>query len=306
MVDMVAAVLAKKAEKIKRYPCKSNRASGLGYFVPELEGCLRRGVYERTRWQEKELISPELQLIFDEGNNQEMMILRDLADAGIPIIEQQTMYEWPDYQITGHIDGKLVDGERAIPVEIKSMSPNIFSQVRTFEDFKKKPWTRAYMAQATMYMLMQNIDEMVFILKNKSTGALRQINCGLDYELGEFCIRAAEQINKHVADDTLPDRITDRQKCADCPYKLICLPDVNFGEPLKITDDPDFEKRVERYLELKNAAEESKKLWDTIKVEAKAQAGETGELNMMIGKYHLTGKNDSRGAFRLKIEGLDG
>lgn len=301
MKNLVELVLQKKAEKIRRYPCNSNRASSIGYSVPELEGCLRRGVYERTSWEQKELHDAKLQTIFDEGHIQEAAVLRDLAEAGVQIIEQQTPYEWKEHQITGHVDGKYIEDGIAYPIEIKSMSPNIFSIINSFEDMKKKPWTRTYMAQITIYMLLQGIDKAIFFLKNKSTGELKQLTVDLDYELGEACLKTAETINGHIKAGTLPDRIKDIDKCSDCPFKLICLPDVSWGTPLQIKDDPEYEAKLTRYFELENAADESKKLYEIIRERAAASADEKGNLNILVGKYTITGKKDTRGAFRIKI-----
>jgi CRISPR/Cas system-associated exonuclease Cas4 (RecB family) len=305
MKNLVEAILTKKAEKIQRYPCLSNRASSVGYFVPMLGGCLRRGVYERTSWQEKELHDAKTQLVFDEGNLQERAILRDLADAGIDIIEQQTPFEWKEHQITGHVDGKYVEDGIAFPIEVKSMSPFIFDTVYTIEDFRKKPWTRAYLAQITLYMLMQNVDKAIFILKNKSSGELRQITVDLDYELGEACISACEAINGHIAGSTLPDRISDLVTCRECPFKMVCLPGTDFGQELKIKDDPEFEKKIDRYLDLKPDELECGKIWDGIKAQAKAEVGSAGVLNIMVGKYLLTGKIDAKGTLRIKIDRTD-
>ena len=199
MRNLIQPILDLKATKIKRWPCYSNRASETGYAVPMLEGCLRRGVYARTNWQDRELIDAKTQLIFDEGNNQERQVLRDLSEAGIEIVEQQSAWEWKEYEISGHIDGSWIEDNIAYPVEIKSMHPAIFDAVFTFEDMKKKPWTRAYMAQITLYMLHKNIDKGIFILKNKSNGDLRQITVDLDYELGEAILKTAEEIGRaHV------------------------------------------------------------------------------------------------------------
>jgi CRISPR/Cas system-associated exonuclease Cas4 (RecB family) len=307
MLDLITPIMESAASRIKRMPCKSNRASMIGYFIPELGGCLRRGVYERTRWQEKELHSPETQLIFDEGNEQERWVLKSLAEAGITVIEQQTMFEWTTYNITGHVDGKLIipGFDYAIPLEIKSMHPAIFDSVNCFEDFKKKSWTRAYMAQGTVYMLCQSIDTCVFLLKNKSNGQYKQININLDYELGEWCVSAAEKINTFVANDAVPDRIEDRKTCMDCPFKLICLPDIQFGTELKITEDPIFEQRIDRYLLLKPDSMECIKIYDQIKSQSKATAGESGEMNLIVGKYHLTSKFDAAKRFQLDIKIID-
>ncbi|MGW8324054.1 MAG: CRISPR-associated protein Cas4 [Desulfobacterales bacterium] len=302
MKNLIQPILDFKTSKIKRYPCFSNRASSIGYFVPMLEGCVRRGVYERTHWKEKELYDAKVQLIFDEGHNQERQVLLDLAEAGISIILQQSADEWKEYNITLHIDGAFVEDDIAYPVEIKSMHPKIYSAIHCIDDFKKKPWTRAYLAQMTIYMLCKNVDKGIFILKNKSSGELKQITVDLDYELGEACLKTAEAINKHISEGTLPDRINDREKCKECPFKAVCLPEISFGEPLKIHDDPIYEKRIDRYFELKNSSDECKKIYELIREEAKSSLSDTGQLNEIVGKHHLTGKLDAKKALRLSIK----
>ena len=88
MKDLITPILEMKSKSIKRMPCYVNRASSLGYAVPMLDGCVRRGMYERTHWEQKELHDVNVQLIFDEGNQQEKSVLRDLDEAEINIIEQ--------------------------------------------------------------------------------------------------------------------------------------------------------------------------------------------------------------------------
>jgi len=312
--NLIEAVLVEKSKKIKRYPCHVNRASSLGYAVEMLGGCLRRGVYERTNWGDKKMWEVTSILIFEEGDRQENAVFRDLLDAGHPIIEQQTPYEWktPDGELlaTGHIDGKLIcqddNGQSvAVPVEIKSMHPNIFGGIYSLEDFKKKPWTRAYLAQITLYMLMNNIDIGLFILKNKSSGQLKQLIVNLDYELGEKCIQAAEQINQHVKARTLPDRCKDRDVCKECPFNHICLPDLNFGQEIEIGDDPSFESKVKEYLEIKEAGSKAKNLWEKVIRPKMAATAKDGNLNLLIGNYHLTGKLNVNGAFLGKIKLID-
>lgn len=291
-------------KRIRRLPNYTNRASMLGYFVPELDGCLRRGVYERARWAEKELINPKVQLIFDEGNNQEKSVLKLLSEVDVDIIEQQTAFEWPEYQITGHIDGTYIYEGVPIPIEIKSMHPNIFIQMNSFQDFDKKPWTKSYKAQINLYMLFKNVNRALYILKNKSTGEIKTLVIELDYELSEWCLKAAEKINEHIKNKTVPGRITDREKCKSCPFKLICCPDINFGEPLQIVDDPDFEKRLISYNEIETLSKEAKSTYEIIKERCKETAAKSKnkELNLICGQFSLTGKFDRRGAFRMKIE----
>jgi len=297
-------MLEKAEAERKRYPCDVNRASSIGYFVPELEGCVRRGVYERTSWEQKELWDAQSILRFREGDRQERAVLRDLMDTGAEVIEQQATYDWKEYQIRGHVDGKLIINGQALPLEIKSCSPNIFPLISDWDSLLKKPWLRAYQAQVTCYQLMQDVDQAVMLFRDKSSGLTKQVNVGLDYELGEACIRTAEEINRHVDAGTMPDRITDRQTCARCPFRHLCLPDIEFGEPLQIRDDPEFEERLDRAMGSKDAADTYKKEWDIVRAEAKASAGPGGELKLIVGKWSLVGKTSKTGRFSLKVEEL--
>jgi hypothetical protein len=52
---------------------------------------------------------------------------------------------------------------------------------------------------------------------------------------------------------------------------------------------------------MKPTEKECKDVYDIVRGEAKAQTVD-GNLNLVVGKYHLTGKNDTRGAFRFDIE----
>jgi len=303
MINIVEAVEKNVQTRIKRIPCKSNRASSVGHYVPELNGCLRRGALERTRWQEKELPDTRLQMIYDEGNREEKAVLRMLEDAGITVIEQQSVGEWEKYNITWHLDGVIVDDGVAVPIEIKSMAPHIYDMIKCLDDFNKKPWTRAYLAQIQIYLLGKNVDHGIFILKNKSTGAIKTVDVKLDYALAESCIKACETINTHVKAGTLPERIKDVEVCKDCPMKTVCAPGMNFGTEMKIADDPEFEHRIDKYLSMKSDAKECDDIYEVIRNRVVATA-KGQSLKILIGKYKIEGKPDSRGTFRFAIESV--
>lgn len=312
MIDLITPIYKMKEKKIKRYSCFVNRASGIGYFVPELNGCLRRGVFTRTKWKDQELHSIETQLIFDEGNNQERTVLIDLAQAGIDIIEQQFAYEWKEYQITGHCDGKVYYTKSILnnysmplkaPLEIKSMHPVIFDQIDTYNDLKKYPWTRSYMSQINLYMLMDNVPNGILLLKNKSTGALKQINVELDYTLGEQCIRTCEAINKHIKNETIPDKIIDISTCKKCPFKLICLPDIQMGTiPLEFIDNNQLEGLVKKYIIEKAKEKNYKNIHTTLKMYLQSEYTRKGELNISLGDYLITGGCNKSGNFNFKVK----
>jgi len=85
---IVEKIIETKKSKIKGYPVNSNRASELGH------PCLKYHVLSRTRWEEKSLHDVGLQFIFDMGNEIEEIVLKELAEAGIKVIEQQRSFQW--------------------------------------------------------------------------------------------------------------------------------------------------------------------------------------------------------------------
>jgi len=203
--------------------------------------CIRRLVYERTRWDEKQIYDVYKQLLFDEGSNQEIIVLRDLAAAGFEIYEQQRPFEVRDLQITGHVDLKLKipgdESNRLYPTEIKSMAPHIFTRINSLKDFYNSPyrWLQKYPAQLLLYMLAANEDRGVFILKNKSSGALKEIWVDMDWDLANELYDKAAKINWYIQENVLPEQISDLDICTECPFNHICLPEKSFGPAF--TDD---------------------------------------------------------------------
>jgi len=211
-----------KKAKIRIWPCHVNRASSLGH------PCERYLVYCRTAWNKKAPYDWELQVIFDEGNRQEKAVEEDLRDAGFNLIEQQRPFEMKELLITGHIDGKILLENRGIPYEAKSMSPHIWHTVQSIQDMldHKYAYMRKYPAQMNLYLLMDNKDYGIFILKNKSTGMWRILDVYLDYEYAESLLKKAERINAHCKKNTLPEHIQDMNVCQRCEFRHICLPDM--------------------------------------------------------------------------------
>jgi len=275
---IVEQVYASKEKGIKQYPVNSNRASDLG--IP----CVRYHVLNRTRWQEKSLHSASLQLTFDIGNVMEDAILRDIQDAGFQVVEQQRAFSWPEYQITGHLDAKVILDGKAVPLEIKTSSPYVFKSINSIHDLTngKYGYLRKYPAQLTLYCLMGNHERGIFIFKDKSSGAMKEIEMPLDYELGETLLKRAEAINKHVADGTLPDPINDELWCDGCAFAHICLPD-HIGKEVEV-DTGELATMLDRLEELKPAAKE----YDEIDGQVKEIV--EGREKILAGSWFVTGK----------------
>lgn len=298
MVNIVEKIDELKSKHRLRYPCNSNRASSLG------DPCLRKLVYERTHWDQKALPDVNLQYIFDEGNLQEQAVIRDLMDAGFVITEQQRAYDWKKYNITGRIDGKIsMNGEKPAPFEIKSMSPFIWDKINTVEDLinAKQPWLKKYPAQMQVYLLLSEEEQGVLILKNKTTGRLKQIEIILDYVFAESLLKIAEAVNKHIADNLLPDRIEfDDAICSKCNFAHICLPDIDF-KGAEFLDSDELEIKLNRREELKPVVDEynelDKEIKETVKEKPKVVIGnwliegkwvEKKEYTVKAGKYWNT------------------
>jgi len=315
--DIAAGVWEMKEKKIESYPVRSNWASQLG------DKCERYLVFNRTHWREKIKHSVGLQYIFDEGKIQEKAVKTDLAEAGFEVLESERSLDLDKFQIGGRIDGKILGPDRKkYPVEIKSCSPFVFDKLGSFGKFqyweaitfasKSFPHLLRYPAQMQLYLYDSEEDMGIVIFKNKTNGMLKVFYVELDYEYTEIILQKAERINKaaHIfknLSDTdqknaeninkiFPPRITDRDHCKDCAYNHICLPDIKWGEPLKMEDDPEFEKKLDRWFREKEDSIEFKKLVEDINEKCRQRP------NVILGKYHITGKPDSRGAWRKKIE----
>jgi len=276
---IVEKVYEHKRSQIKQYPVRSNWASQLGH------PCTKYLVLNRTRWQEKTLHDERLQMLFDVGNDAEERVLRDLREAGIIVVENQRPFEWPEYQISGKLDAKILIDKIAYPIEIKSMSPFAYDKVNSVQDMlnSRYAYMRSYPGQLILYLLMDNKEKGFFILKNKTTGAMKEIPVDLDYDIGESLLKKAEAINTHVSNKTLPDPIEyDENICSDCGYNHICLPE-RIGKEVEIIDNEELEGLLQRYEELKPASKE----YD--EVDKRISEIVNGREKLLVGNYFISG-----------------
>ena len=267
-------------KQIKLSPCHTNRASELGH------ACERYLVLRRARWSEAALPDIGLQRIFNEGHLQERAVIRDLEDAGFQIIEQQRDYEWKEYQVTAHLDGKLVMDDKAVPLEVKSMNPYIFKSVQTVGDLlnPRYPHLAKYLAQLQIYMLLSNSEKAVLIIKDKSSGQMRELWVDLDYHAAEALIQKAQRINAAVDAKVLPDRIPYAENiCGRCPFLAICLPEVK-RDALEITTDPELEANLKRRHELAPLRTE----YEQLDKDVKAVLAE--HERVVVGDFLIQGK----------------
>jgi CRISPR/Cas system-associated exonuclease Cas4 (RecB family) len=263
-----------KQGKVRNRPVHSNTASKLGWPCP---GGARYGVLRRQHWGSARLPDAFLQMIYDEGNVQEAALIRDLQDAGIQLVEQQVDVEWREFQITGHLDAKIIWNGSAVPLEIKSMSPYSWEAHRCIDDMlnSKWPWMRGYPGQLLIYMLLSNAEQGVLVTKNKATGRLHAIDFSLYTYLNEAeeLLQRAKEVNRHIAAGTTPPPVPyEEWVCGKCDMFTICQPPIA-GDPPDIIDDDDLLEKLEQRELLDPQRKLYKRIDDEIKVRFEKSAG---------------------------------
>lgn len=278
----IAQQIKKKiiSERSKNYACNSLWASEAGH------DCERYLVYQQCDWDKAKPVDDNLLLVFNEGNLQEDQLLLELQKAGIKVKDLQIGIKIQVANITGKLDCVAEIEDTAghlscLPIEIKSMSDNVYNNVNTVADFEKYPWTRKYYGQMQTYLKNDNwfYPYGYFLAKNKSTGAIKLIK---DYdgsnaikfneEYWNFLVNRGKKISKFVfnnkkiqmeissTDDpqeiedltaqlTYPERIKyDIKVCQGCKYEHICIADLSDITGSQITNESVI-KAIEEYIE---------------------------------------------------------
>lgn len=297
MIDIKKAVDEYLQSQIYIAPHPLNRASEAGH------PCIRFLVLSRTKNELRKQTDLELQRIFSEGNLQEDSGFWILKAAGIKIEQQQRAFEWKEFELSGRVDGFVLDGSNRWPLEYKSISPNGFIEVSDSWNFhgllgSKKHWIRKYPAQLLLYMMMANKEQGVMVFKDKTRVAIHQIN----FELTEVALtyietilKKLEEVNAHVRAGTCPGAQWI-DECSDCPFfKTACLPDVDFGPGLEIINDSGLEEKLKRWEETAECSAEHEKLDREIKEQVKGR-------NLVVGDYLIESKELSRKSYEIPAD----
>jgi len=284
------------ARRIKSWPHPTNRASEAGH------PCERFLVLVRLHPEKMALHDVGLQRVFDEGNLHEAAVLRELEDAGFRLVEQQRPFSWEKFQLTGRIDAKIqIDGQ-LIPLEIKSVSPNVFQAVKKMEpaDFLKarQTWLRRYPAQILLYMLMDGKEFGIIIFKNKVTGEKCQKVFQLtdeNLEYVESILKKLERVNEYVAKKEVPP-VVSCDECRGCGFeKTACFPDRDFGPGFDLVDSPELLEKLERWDELKPLVEEFEALDRELKEKFRGKSA-------IIGDFKIESIERTRKSFEIPDE----
>ena len=261
------------------------------HYASSLNGCARQLVYARVAWDKKSPFSAEGVAAMQDGIHEEKLLLAELMDDGFDVVEQQVGLDDDRYDVTGRIDGKLKWRGRRVPFEIKRLKPFVFDRIETIADFEGDPFLLKYKRQLTLYLLLHNEPDGLFILSN-GLGSRKVIVVPLDYALGEAILHdldlaniALDNLKKGVPlEEALLPRIPYAPKvCGWCNFKDICLPQVNFGEGAHMAE-PELIEKLRRHEELKPLAAELDRLKKEIKTVVE------GKEITVAGGYVITGK----------------
>jgi hypothetical protein len=255
-------------------------------------------------------------VIFEDGNDNEKAVLRRLQEAGVEVVQTQRPFSWPEYNITGMIDGMVrIDGQ-LYPLEIKSISTYGYPKVNSIQDLGESEsfWLRKIPVQLAMYMLMSRKEKGYLLIRDKGFAGggdnpeeigIKEFEMTLDDALkyGEIGLKNAEQVNECVAEGILPPGVADTTMCMRCDFLNHCETDLKNAGALQFITDLDKIKMLERYAELEemigatgyDELEKEKKALDK-----KLKEEFTGKELISIGRFKVSGKWRERKAYEAK------
>ena len=150
----------------------------------DISDCTRETVLGMTHWKERPRFDPEVRARLERGNVIENVVLRDLALLGYTVRQDRVPFEIKDRKgrliCRGRLDGFLDYGKgKTIPIEIKSLTPMIYSQINNQDDFDRYVFFRKYPKQLMTYMYSEGYEEGMWILDD-CLGHQKFIPCKLD------------------------------------------------------------------------------------------------------------------------------
>jgi len=208
--------------------------------------CLMRLCPEKAKGRDEKMVTR-----LQEGTKQEILIRKDLKDAGIKLIHIPRL-EWPALKLTGDLDDLIVvDGEE-YPIDYKTCSSAMFnkiSRVQSKEDLIRSPfiWLRHYPAQLQAYMLLTQKRLSALLFKDKEGGAMRLMDIELDSAYASSLLDGLRYVNECVAKDD-PPKAEKKDVCAGCGFADFDFPEQEkTSGKIEVVTDEDWLLRLKEY-----------------------------------------------------------
>lgn len=264
--QIIARRRAELKKQISGYPRKN-------VILSDIADCDRYLTYSVLDWDKRPLHDEDLQARFNAGKTWEREAIRELEGLGYDVTLSQQPVQIKNRsgeliasgKIDGFIDYMDESGKKhRLPLEIKTMQPNIFSTIKGVDDFQKRPYLRKYTRQLMLYMYGNNTEEGLFLLID-GLGRWKLLPLALDYGTCEWLLQRLERVYAAIKTKVLPDRIPyDVQICGKCAFAVNCLPDV-LNRAADMINNADLEADIERHEEIKPLASEYDHLHEKIK-----------------------------------------
>jgi hypothetical protein len=220
-----------------------------------------------------------LQSIFDEGELHEQDMLKQLMSM-YKVVKSQQAFQLDDPLITGHVDAVILHEGEEIPVDVKSVNSHI--HVKTVDDLvnSKHIHLRNYPAQMQMYMYFLNAKTSFLCFKNKDTGEPTDIWIDRDEAMIIGLIDKARVIYASIREKEPPARCDEYEVCSKCPFRHVCLPELKYGQEIKMIGEEWVEK-----LERREVLDPYKREYDDIDKELNSLKDNLGAGEFMCGDF---------------------
>jgi hypothetical protein len=230
----------------------NNWASEIGH------PCARNLTYCRVNWRDRQPLATDARYRVEAGSEEETKIKHKLERAGFEVIMAQQHFTWPEYKISGRIDGKveavIMGKKRHCPIEIKMINPLFWDKLKTVDDVRtsRNWWIRKYVSQLNLYLFM-DVSEGGFLVLCCPGKRPRILPMLPNYDLADADLAKARIVNKHVDAGTFPEPMPyDPSVCGMCDFAHLCPQlkalDSSWTE-ISDADTP----MLELYVELKDA-----------------------------------------------------
>lgn len=270
-----------------------NRWMPKNFYASGISECDRQMVHSLLDWDKRPLADAGLQAIFEAGKSEEARIVRMLSELGYEVIAQQNPIQirhskTGEIICTGKIDGKILVGRSAVPMELKSMNPNAYARINSVDDLAKSPFYRKYIKQMQLYLYGNGEEAGLFIISDFRN--IKVFIVYLDFGLCEQILKQLERCWDYVKAKKYPDPIDRLEVCQYCPFEFLCTK-TTVNQGASFLESEELEQNVARWLELKPMKSEFEALDKAIKGPLK----DKDILNAVIGtKYQIVGRKQKR------------
>jgi hypothetical protein len=256
-------------------PCHSNWASELGHK------CNRYLYHMRADWVNKDDLTKKQQQTNLEIQDQKHSMIHMLFELGFKLSDLGKSVALKEHQITGRIDGFIIDNKMKLGFMIKPVESYVFDSIKTTDDLcdPTRPWLERYLDQMTLYMAMTHQSSWLLILKNKSRLDIEIIEYDFVLNRYERLIEKARIVNKALEEKQPPAGMPySRYHCNNCPFLHLCDTDYSASNSeFEQLSDPEEKVRFDQYFALKEAADKFEELREELKAEFSGRKAIVGE-----------------------------